>query len=123
MIVVCFVNKFIDLKIDKVKFDILPKTNEQYISVTYCCYRFIDSYRFLSNRSDSLVKTVVDDSNKTLKILKNENIHNDEILDFVNEIIKEDQIIKDLKMHYTDKIKNFEEALLNYMVEDDLNLL
>ena len=45
---------------DKVKFDIISKTSVEYISVTYGCIRFIDSYRFLSSSLDSLVKTLVD---------------------------------------------------------------
>ena len=60
----------VDKKNDKVKFDIVPKTNEEYISVTYGCIRFIDSYRFLSSGLDSLVNTLVDNSHKTLKNLK-----------------------------------------------------
>ena len=55
-----FFKKLVDKKNDKVNFDIIPKTNEEYISVTYGCIRFIDSYRFLSSGLDSLVKTVVD---------------------------------------------------------------
>ena len=59
----------VDKKDDKVKFDNIPKTNEEYISVTYGCLRFIDSYRFLWSSLDSLVKTsVIDD----YEILKNE---------------------------------------------------
>ena len=65
-----FFKKLVDEKIDKVNFDIIPKTNEEYIPVTYGCIRFIDSYRFLSSGSDSLVKTLVDISHKTLKNLK-----------------------------------------------------
>ena len=42
-----FFKKLVDKKNDKVKFDIIPKTNEEYISVTYGCIRFIESYRFL----------------------------------------------------------------------------
>ena len=63
--------KLVDLKNDKIKFDNIPKTNEEHISVSYGCIRFIDSYRFLSNSLDSLVKTIIDKSNKTLKNLKN----------------------------------------------------
>ena len=55
---------------DKVKFDIIPKTNEEYISVTYGCSRYIGSCRLQSSSLDSLVKTLVDKSNKTLKGLK-----------------------------------------------------
>ena len=65
-----FFRKLVHIKIDKVKFDIIPKTNEEYTSVTYGCIRFIDSYRFLSSSLDSLVKTIVDKSGKTLKILE-----------------------------------------------------
>ena len=52
---------------DKVDFDIIPKTNEEYISVTYGCIRFIDSYRFLSSGLDSLVKNLDEDDFKILK--------------------------------------------------------
>ena len=41
-----FFKKLVDLKKDKVKFKIIPKTNEEYIAVKYGCIRFIDSYRF-----------------------------------------------------------------------------
>ena len=92
-----FIKKLIDKKIYKVKVDIIHKTNEEYSSVTYGCIRFIDSYRFLSSSLDSLVRTLVDNSNKTLKNLKNEIVDNDEILNIVNEILEEDKTIKDLK--------------------------
>ena len=54
-----FFKKLLDKKNDKVNFDIIPKTNEEYISVTYGCIRLIDSYRFLSSGLDSLVRTLV----------------------------------------------------------------
>ena len=41
--------KLVDKKNVKVKSDIIPKTNEKYISVTYGCIRFIDSYRKKAN--------------------------------------------------------------------------
>ena len=91
---------------DKVNFDIIPKTNEEYMSVTYACIRFIDSYRFQSSSLDSLVKTLVDNSNKTLKNLRNEIVDNEEILNIVNEIVEDDETIKDLKKVYPGKIKN-----------------
>ena len=62
-----FFKKLVDLKNDKVKFDIIPKTNEEYISITYGCIRFIDSYRFLSSGLDSLVKNLDEDDFKILK--------------------------------------------------------
>ena len=107
-----FFKKSVDLKNDKVKFDIIPKTNEEYISVTYGCIRLIDSYQFLSSSCESLVETLVDNSNKTLKILQNEIVDDDEILDFVNEIIEEDKTTKNSIKYYPDKSGNLAEALL-----------
>ena len=89
-----FFKKLVDKRNDKVKFDIIPKTNEEHISVTYGCIRFIDSYRFLSSGLDSLVETLVDNSNKTLKNLKKQIDDNDEILNIVDKI---EEIIKLLK--------------------------
>ena len=43
------------------------KRNEEYISVTYGCIRFIDSYRFLSSSLDKLVKNLDEDDFKILK--------------------------------------------------------
>ena len=83
-----FFKKLVDKKNDKVIFDIIPKTNEEYISVTYGCIRFIDSYRFLSSGLDSLVKALVDNSDKGLKDFKDEIFDNDEILDIVSKIEK-----------------------------------
>ena len=118
-----FFKKLVDKKNHKVKFDIIPKTNEEYMSVTYGCNRFIDSYRFLSSGLDSLIKTLVDNSNKTLKNLKEEIVDNDEILNIINKIIEDDKTITDLKKNYPDKIKNLEEALLKYIGENDLKIL
>ena len=62
-----FFKRLVDLKKDKVKFEIIPKTNEEYISVRYGCIRFIDSYRFLSESLDKLVKNLDEDDFKILK--------------------------------------------------------
>ena len=118
-----FFKKLVDKKKDKVGFDIIPNTNEEYISMTYGCIRLLDSYRFLSSSLDSLVKTLVDNSIKKLKDLKEEFVDNDEILDIVKKIVEEDRTIKDLKKDYPNEIKNLEEALLNYMGENDLKIL
>ena len=48
MIVICFSKTLIDKKPDDVNLNVIPKTNEEYISLTYGCIRFLDSYRFLS---------------------------------------------------------------------------
>ena len=109
-----FFKKFVDKKNDKVKFDVIPKTIEEYISVTFGCIWFLNSYRFLSSSLDSLVRTLVDNSQKTLKNLKKQIVHNDGISKIVNETkitIKEDRYnndsIKDLKkMIIQIKLKN-----------------
>ena len=118
-----FFKKLFDKKKDQVDFDIIPKTNEEYISVTYGCIRFIDSYRFLSSGLDSLVKTLVDNSNKTLGDLKKEIVDNDYILNIVTDIGEYNRTIKDLKKDYSDKIIELEEALIDYMGENDLKIL
>ena len=118
-----FFKKLVDKKNDKVNSDIIPKTNEDYISITYGCVGFIDSYRFQSSSLESLVKTLVDSSKKTLKDLKEENVDKDEILNIVDEIVEDDKTVKDLKKDYPDRIKKLEEALLNYMGENYLKIL
>ena len=62
-----FFKTLVDKKIGKVDFNIIPKTNEEYISVTYGCIRFIDSYRFLSSGLDMLVKNLDENDFKILK--------------------------------------------------------
>ena len=118
-----FFKNSVDKKKDQVDFDIIPKTNEEYISVTYGCIRFIDSYRFLSSGLDSLVKTLVQNSNKTLGDLKKEIVDNDYILNIVTDIGEYNRTIKDLKKEYSDKINELEEALIDYMGENDLKIL
>ena len=71
-----FFKRLVDLKNDEVKIKIIPETNEEYISVSYGCIRFIDSYRFLSRSLDNLVNNLVVDVFKVLKknFLRNGNI-------------------------------------------------
>ena len=64
-----FYKNLVDKKKDKVKLKIIPKTNEENISVTYDSFRLIDSDQFLSISLNSLVNTIVDNSPKTLKDL------------------------------------------------------
>ena len=118
-----FFKKLVDKKNDKVKFDIIPKTKEEYISVTYGCIRFIDSYRFSKSGLDSLVKTLVDNSHKTMRNLKKEIVDNDELFNIIDEIIEEDKTIKDVKKDYPNEIKNLEETLLIYLGGNDLEIL
>ena len=118
-----FFKKLVDKKKDKVDFEIIPKTNEEYISVTYAIFRFLDSYRFQSSSLESLVETIVDNSNKILGDLKKEIVDNDYILNIVTDIGEYNRTIKDLKKDYPEETKNLEEALLNYMAENDLKIL
>ena len=90
--------------------------------MNYGCIRFIDSYRFLSSGLDSLIKTLVDDGNKTLEKLTKEIDDNDEILNNVDKVEEDDRTIEDLKKDYPEEIKNLE-ALLNYMGESDPKIL
>ena len=64
-----FFEKLIAKMNEKLKFDIIPKTNKKFISVTYGCIRFIDSYRLLSSSLDLLVKLLVIDDFEILKKL------------------------------------------------------
>ena len=84
------------------------------------CVRFFKSYRFLSSSLESLVKTLVVNSHKTLKDFKEEIVDNDEILNIVNELVEEIKTIKDIKKDCPDKIEKLEEALIKYLGEKDL---
>ena len=64
-----FFEKIVEKKDDKANFDIIPKTNEEYNSVTYGCIRLIDSYRILSMSLDGSLKHLNDDDFKILKKL------------------------------------------------------
>ena len=54
-------------KPDNLNLNIIPKTNEEYISITYGCIRFRDNYRFLKCGLDKLIKTLNEDNFKNLK--------------------------------------------------------
>ena len=62
-----FFKKLVDIKKDRVNNKTITKTNEKYISVKYGCIRFIDSYRFLSESLEKLVKKLDEDDFKILK--------------------------------------------------------
>ena len=125
-----FFKKLVDKKNDIVKNKIIPKTDEEYVSVTYGCIRFIDSYRFLSSSLDLLVKTLFENSHKTLKDFEDEIVDNDQILNIVNEVnvlIRDDRYenypFQDWKKHYPNEIEQLGESLLNYLGGNDLKLL
>ena len=65
-----------------------------------------------------------------MKDFEEETVDNEEILNFVNKtklLIEGDKYkndsINDIKKDYPDKIKTIEEALLNYMEENELKVL
>ena len=124
-----FFKTLVDRKKDNVEFEIIPKTDEKYISVKYGCIKFIDTYRFLSSSLDKLVQTLVDNSHKTLKNLKKEFIGDDKILNIINDVenlidkTKRNQSISTLKKKYPDKVNEIEEALLTYRGEHDPKIL
>ena len=62
---------------------------------------------------------LVANSQKFLKDLTEKIVDNDEILNIVKEIGEEERTIKDLKKAYPDKIRELEEALLNYIGENN----
>ena len=74
MTVLYLIKNLADKKNDKVKFKVVPKTDEEYISNKYGSIGFFDSYRYLSSSLHKLVKTVFDNNHKTLKNLKGENV-------------------------------------------------
>ena len=104
------------------KIDIFPETNEEYTSVTNGCFRFIDSFRFLSKSLDSLVKTFLDISHETLKNLKGEIVDNDEKVNIVT-VIEEDRTIRAFEKYYPDKYDELEEDSFVYMGESDPKIL
>ena len=100
-----FFKKLVDEINDKIKFDIRPKKNEEFLSVAYGCMRFIDIYRLLSSSLDALVKTLLDNKNKTLKNLK-KNADNDGISKIVIELVEADETIEGLKKIVLIKLNN-----------------
>ena len=80
-----FFKKLVDKKTTKQNLKFFFKTDEEYFSVRYGCIRFIDKYDFLSSSLDSLIKTLIDNSHKTLKDLEKEIVDNDEKLNIVDE--------------------------------------
>ena len=53
-----FFKTLIDKKANNVPLHVIPKTNEEYISISFGWIRFIDLYRFLQSSLDGLIKTV-----------------------------------------------------------------
>ena len=129
-----FFKRLIDLKKDRVKFKVIPKTNEEYIIVKYGCIRFIDSYRFLSESLDKLVKNLDDDDFKILKkefpdkwrhlnkILACPYEYFDKIDDFKKpvDILKKEDFFSKLKNGYPDdeEIRRTKEIIKLFNIKD-----
>ena len=77
--------KCVDTRNNKVKFDIIPWTNEEYLSIPYEGIRLVDSCHFFSSSLVSFVKTLVDRSRETLESLK-KNTGDDNLSNIANEI-------------------------------------
>ena len=107
-----FFKSLVDITNDKVDFKILPKTNEEYISITYGCVKFMDSYRFLSSSLYILIITLAYNSLKSIGNLKKEFVDTDHILIIVFEMGEYNRTIEDLEEDYPDDIEKVENALL-----------
>ena len=59
--------RLVDSKKYKAKLKIIPRTNKEYIAVKNGCIRFFDSYRFLSESLDKLIKNLDEHDFKILK--------------------------------------------------------
>ena len=58
------------MKKDKVDLDVIPTTNQDYISVPYGCVRYTGNNRNLFSSFHSLVETLIDNGNKPPEFLK-----------------------------------------------------
>ena len=119
-----------DKKEDNVELYNFPKTNEEYISVTHDCFRFIDSYRLLSSSLYSLVKTFVNNKHKTLRKMKDEIVGEYNILNIANEIEKlfnknryNNDSIEDLQKDFPYETERLDEATGNDISENDPKIL
>ena len=83
----------------------------------------IDSYRSVSSSLPSLVRTLVDNSHKTLKNLTQEIVDYDAILDIIIEIREERRNLADIKKDYPEKISILKETLIFYRSKNDRKFL
>ena len=73
-----FFKTLIDKKPNYINLSVIPKTNEEYLSVNYGMQKFIDSFKFLQSSLDELVQTLkeVEVNSLPLKIKKEKYINN-----------------------------------------------
>ena len=54
-------NVLINSKVDKINQSVIPRTNEEYMSVKYGCINFLDSMRFQSDSLEKLTESLKDE--------------------------------------------------------------
>ena len=62
-----FFNELINSKVDKINLSVIPKTNEEYMSVNYGCVKFLDSMRFQQASLEQLTQSLKDEDYIHLK--------------------------------------------------------
>ena len=60
MTITCFFNELINSKVDKKNLSVIPRTNEEYMSVNYSCIKFSDSMRFQTDSLEKLTESLKD---------------------------------------------------------------
>ena len=115
-----FFKTLIDEKPDYINLSVIPKTNEEYISVTYGCLRFIDSYRFLQESLDNLVKTLkqeeIEINSLPLKNIKEKYTNNIIIFNKIEEL----KGLISNKDYENEPLKNLNLKKLEYEIDKEL---
>ena len=62
-----FFNELINSKVEKNNLSVIPRTNEEYMSVNYGCVKFLDSMRFQTDSLEKLTESLKDDDYIHLK--------------------------------------------------------
>ena len=62
-----FFNELINSKVEKKNLSVIPRTNEEYLSVNYSCIKFLDSMRFLTASLEKLTESLNDNDYIHLK--------------------------------------------------------
>ena len=62
-----FFNELINSKVNTNNISVIPKTNEEYMSVNYNCIKFLDSMRFLTTSLEKLTESMKDEDYIHLK--------------------------------------------------------
>ena len=62
-----FFNELINSKIEKKNLSVIPRTNEEYMSVNYGCIKFLDSMRFQTDSLEKLTESLKDNDYIHLK--------------------------------------------------------